>query len=186
METASITNGLPINMGKEDAFEEMYRSYFAPLCFFAQKYIDQEDAEDVINNLFLKLWRQKELFESIQHAQSSLYVATRNSCLDFLKIAKRAEDRHTFIANGLSSDKNFIEEMIRTEVWAEIYREINKLPVQCSKVISLSFLEGLKNDEIAKALDISIQTVKNQKSMGVKLLKQKLSKSGFLLLCMYM
>ncbi|MNR35643.1 RNA polymerase sigma factor [compost metagenome] len=76
--------------------------------------------------------------------------------------------------------------MIRTEVWAEIYREINKLPVQCSKVISLSFVEGLKNDEIAQELDISIQTVKNQKSMGVKLLKQKLSKSGFLLLCMYM
>ncbi|SMC98029.1 RNA polymerase sigma-70 factor [Pedobacter nyackensis] len=186
METASITNRAPIDMGNEDAFEEMYRSYFAPLCYFARKYIDQEDAEDVINNLFLKLWRQKELFESIQHAQSALYVATRNSCLDFLKIAKRAEDRHILVAKGAAPDADFIEQMIRTEVWAEIYREINKLPVQCSKVISLSFVEGLKNDEIARELDISIQTVKNQKSMGVKLLKQKLSKSGFLLLCMYM
>ncbi|TKC65307.1 RNA polymerase sigma-70 factor [Pedobacter hiemivivus] len=186
METASITNGSAISMGNEVTFEEMYRNYFAPLCYFAQKYIDREDAEDVVNNLFLKLWRQKERFKNLQHAQSTLYVATRNSCLDFLKIAKRAEDRHIFVTKDVAQDKNFIEEMIQSEVWGEIYREIHNLPVQCSKVISLSFVEGLKNDQIAKELDISIQTVKNQKSIGLKLLKQKLSKSGFLLLCMYM
>lgn len=185
VETSSITNGFAINMGDEEVFEEMYRSYFVPLCYFARKYIDQADAEDVINNLFLKLWRQKELFESLQHAQSILYIATRNACLDFLKVAKRAEDRHMLISNDLSTDKDFIEEMIRTEVWAEVYREINKLPVQCSKIMLLSFVEGLKNDEIAKTLQVSVQTVKNQKSMGIKLLKQKLSKSGLLLLCMY-
>lgn len=173
---------MPVNMGESGVFEEIYRSYFAPLCYFAQKYVDEEDAEDVINNLFLKLWRQKEIFENTGHLQASLYVATRNSCLDFLKISKRAEDRHYLFTGGGLVDKSFIEDMIRTEVWAEIYREINKLPLQCAKVISLSFLEGLKNEEIASQLEISLQTVKNQKSMGLKVLKQKLSKQGFMLL----
>jgi len=173
---------MPVSMGEPEVFEEIYRSYFAPLCYFAQKYIEEEDAEDVINNLFLKLWRQKETFENIAHVQASLYVSTRNSCLDFLKVTKRAEDRHTLVADSSATAKSFMEDIIRTEVWAEIYREINKLPLQCSRVISLSFLEGLKNEEIARQLDISLQTVKNQKSMGLKVLKQKLSREGFILL----
>lgn len=186
-ETFSIDEGLPIQMGKENVFEAMYKAYFAPLCYFARKYIDEDDAEDVINNLFFKLWRQKEEFETLQHAQSSLYVATRNACLNFLKLSKRAEARHYLVtAEAQASNEGFIENMIRAEVWAEIYREINRLPVQCARVISLSFLEGLKNDEIAKELNISEQTVKNQKSMGIKVLKKKLSGGSYLALLFYL
>src|SRR5690606_10912384 len=119
-----------ICMGDEAVFDEIYRNYFAPLCYFAQKLIDVADAEDVVNTLFLKLWRQKETFISYQHVQATLYKATRHACLNHLKLSKRAEERHRAVMMEASdNDKDFIHHMIRTEVWAEIYREVNRLPV---------------------------------------------------------
>lgn len=163
----------PIRMNDSETFDQMYRVYFAPLCLYSSKYIDRKDAEDVVNNLFLKLWDRAATFESYQHAQSVLYLAVRNACLDFMKVSGRRNNRHEEV-RALSDQltKNFELEMIENEFWAEVYREIQNLPTQCSNIMRMSYIEGLSNDEVASTLNISAQTVRNQKVKGLKVLRE--------------
>ena len=70
---------------------------------------------------------------------------------------------------------DYLHNLVHTEVIAEIHRAINQLPTQCRKVISLEFIEGLSNEEVAKELSLSIQTVKNHKVRALKILKQQFS-----------
>jgi RNA polymerase sigma-70 factor (ECF subfamily) len=72
--------------------------------------------------------------------------------------------------------------MIRMEVFNELYREINQLPEQCGKIVRMGYIEGMKNEEIARELGLSIQTVKNQKTRGVMLLKRRLPPEIFIFL----
>jgi RNA polymerase sigma factor (sigma-70 family) len=72
--------------------------------------------------------------------------------------------------------------IIRAEVIGEIQRSIEDLPEGCKVVIKLAFTEGLKNEEIAKALGISINTVKSQKQRALKLLRLNLDFKSFLIL----
>lgn len=165
-----------LSLGDSVVFDEIYRAYFAPLCYFARKFVENENAKDIVNSLFLKLWDRSEEFENIKHLQSFLYLATRNACLDHLKMTTRAKDREGKHCSDIEYiEENYEQEMIRAEYWGEIYRAIQKLPSQCSKIIQLSFVDGFTNDEISTQLEISPQTVKNQKSKGIKALRKSLS-----------
>lgn len=169
-------NKTPLSLGDSMTFDEIYRVYFAVLCYFAGKFVEKETAEDVVNTLFLKLWDCRKEFESVQHLQSFLYLSIKNACLDHLKMTTRAKDREGKHCLSIEYiEENYEQEMIRAEYWGEIYRAIQKLPSQCSKVIHLSFVEGFTNEEISKQLKLSPQTVRNQKSKGIKALRKSLS-----------
>lgn len=156
-------------------FELTYQSYYHPLCFYAGKFVGDE-AEDLIENLFVKLWDKKQVFNDAGHLRGFLYQATRNACLDYLKNNRRRGLTGVAISEELAiSDEDHLHYMMKAETHAEIYRAIHQLPSQCSKVITLSFLEGMSNAEIAREMGLSEQTVKNHKGRGLALLKDKLS-----------
>lgn len=166
----------PINLGNAVSFDLAFRIYHQPLRFFASKFVGNEEAEDVVENLFLKLWDKQQEMKSREHLQAFLYHATRNACLNHIKVAKNAEKRYETL--GLENpdiEESCLNEMIRAEVLAEVYRAINNLPLQCSKVISMSYLEGLSNKEIAENMKLPEQVVKNYKHRGLKILKDHLS-----------
>jgi len=70
--------------------------------------------------------------------------------------------------------ENYNTDQIKSEVYGELYRAINNLPSQCRTIISLSYIEGLNNKEIADQLGLSEQSVKNTKVRAIKILKQEL------------
>ncbi len=186
MGTIQSVNSLSRQASKnvEPAFEEVFRSYYAPLCYFAERMlVNKADAEDVVSALFGRIWDRNEVFDGPEHTRAFLYRATQNACLDFLKSTKRTGERHkNVLAQTIVEEESFLEEMLKTEVWAEIYRAINRLPSQCARVIRLGYLEGLKNEEIAERLGVSLQAVKNYKRRGLNRLKDLLSPKQFLLL----
>src|SRR5699024_12685888 len=67
-----------------------------------------------------------------------------------------------------------LQEVLHNEVWAEAYRELKCLPLQCQRVLRLGYFDGLNNEEIANKLKLSVQTVKNHKYRGIQELKKKL------------
>jgi len=163
-----------INLGDKTIFEEVYRLYYPPLCFFAAKYVGRDEGEDIVESVFLRLWKQKKEFSSTSHTQAFLYQSVKNSCLDFIKIQGRKDRRYEIIAERLTSIENdYLHDMIRAEVVAEVYRAINNLPLQCSKIVYMGYVEGLNNEEIAKELSLSVQTVKNHKVRALKILKKQ-------------
>ncbi|RKR79997.1 RNA polymerase sigma-70 factor (ECF subfamily) [Mucilaginibacter gracilis] len=173
----------PIYLSDMVVFDQTYKSYYHPLCFYASKFVGRNEAEDIIENLFLKFWNRKQVFKDTAHMQASLYQSVRNACLDFLRSPKNKNHIDTTILEAQSSaTENHLSLLIKAEVMAEIYRAVNDLPSQCSKVIRMGYLEGLNNSEIAKELGLSEQTVKNYKGRGLSLLKDKLSGSAFTML----
>lgn len=154
-------------------FKVMYVNFFAPLCLYAKNFVaDQE--EDIVNSVFVKIWNKQIVFETEEHCSNYLYKSVRNMCFDYLESHKSAKHRDAVYLNDIAIDSNVEENIIETEYWASIYREVLKLPALSSVIIRMSYFEGLSNKEIADQLELSIQTVKNRKSSGLKLLRTML------------
>lgn len=173
----------PLNMGDEIPFDWAYRIYHQPLRYYSAKFVGSEDAQDVIENVFLKLWQKKQQIDNEEHLKALLYHSAKNACLNHLKTSKNAQIRQlAFQDHHSGNEDSYLEEMIKAEVLAEIYRAINNLPSQCCKVVSLSYIEGRTNKEIAEQLSLPEQVVKNYKLRGMKILKEKLSGSAMAML----
>ncbi|MGN6567487.1 MAG: RNA polymerase sigma-70 factor [Flavipsychrobacter sp.] len=173
-----------LDMADANSFEVVFRSLYPSLCFFAGHLVHgPDDAEDIIEDLFVKLWNKQLQFESEQHLKAYLYRSAKNACLDFLKGHERSGARNTLFAEerGYSEDA-YLNEIIRAEIIAEVYHAIEQLSPQCSKIITMSYVDGKSNQEIADELNLSVQTVKNQKGRGLALLKQRLPNDKFQLL----
>jgi RNA polymerase sigma-70 factor (family 1) len=173
----------PLNMGEEAAFERIFLLYHAPLRYFCEQLTgDDQTCEDIVSKLFLTLWQKQVVFESLEHAQAYLYRSAKNACLNFIRDEKRASARGASLTDTVQEEStDYLDAFIRTEVWAELYRAIESLPSQCCKVITMSYLEGMTNQEIADELDLSMQTVKKYKLRGLAILKDRLP-DGLLLL----
>lgn len=170
-----FNSSYPLNMGDESSFDFIYESYFAPLCVFANRFVGNE-ALDIVNNLFAKLWSSQTSFTNEKHTQSFLYLAIKNACLDLLKTTGRSKKREEEYSLLLTMTESDLEvQTIHNEYYAEIFRELKNLPPQCSKILQMSYLDGMSNEEVANELNLSIQTVKNQKYKGLKMLRKRLS-----------
>lgn len=172
----------PLFMGREEDFDLVYRTYHQPLCYYGSKFVAADDANDLVENLFVKLWQKAPEMTSEAHVRNYLYLTLRNSCLDHLKLKVTEARRYERVMSETElTEESHLQTMISAEVLAEVYRAIHNLPLQCAKVISMSYMEGRTNAEIAKALDLSEQTVKNHKGRGLKILRENLSGEVLLL-----
>jgi len=174
--------------GGPEALQSLLKQFYSPLCLFAERLLaDRAAAEDIVGESFIKLWNKRTNFESTQNIKAFMYITVRNACLNHLKQSKRESLSKKQLAYLTGEKEEFVlNEMIRAEVLKEIMQEINKLPEQCRKVLKLGYLEGLKNQEIADLMNISVHTVKNQKARAIQLLKIRLRDRdlmAFLLLC---
>jgi RNA polymerase sigma-70 factor (family 1) len=173
-----------LDMGNVTVFEQVFLRYYAALCDFASRYLhDKADAEDIVESIFIVLWNSKEQFADHNHARSYLYRATYNRCLNSLRGHKRTMNREAeFIRETGVTEESYLHHMLRAELIAMIYREIDKLPEQYARILRLSYQEGLRNEDIASRVGLSLQTVKNYKSKGMELLRRRLPKNVSLLL----
>ena len=165
-----------LKAGSTKAFDHFFRQFYAPLCLFAERILkDQGAAQDIVEETFVKLWNKHTDFETALNIKAFLYITTRNACLNQLKALQRERLNKKQLAYISDHNEDFVlNEITRTEVLREIYLEIENLPTQCKKIFKMSYLEGLKNHEIAEQMHISINTVKNQKVRALQLLKLRL------------
>jgi RNA polymerase sigma-70 factor (ECF subfamily) len=162
--------------GDPRALQVIFNQFYGALVLFAERMLhDRPAAEDIVGDTFVKLWNRHTDFENLQNVKAFLYITTRNASLNMLKTMQRESTAKKQLAY-LSSEKegHILNEMVRSEVLREIYREIENLPEQCRKIFKMSYFEGRKNQEIADKLKISVHTVKNQKARAIQLLKLKL------------
>ncbi|WP_205510138.1 RNA polymerase sigma factor [Longitalea arenae] len=190
MRSLSLENDIIVSFkkGSPDALQSLLKQFYNPLCLFAERLLaDKAAAEDIVGESFIKLWHKRCDFETVQNIKAFMYITVRNACLNYLKQAKRDSLSKKQLAYITGEKEEFVlNEMIRAEVLKELMHEINNLPEQCGKVLKLGYLEGLKNQEIAALLNISVHTVKNQKARAIQLLKLRLRDRdlmSFLLLC---
>lgn len=153
-----------------EEFERSYKSLYKPLCLFALRYTQQlDEAEDIVQQTFAEVWDRSRLEVPIEHLKSYLYQAVRNRSLSFLSKPV------PFETTDLLPDVEDLteEERIRdAEQDARLWEAIDKLPPERKKILLLSKRDGLKYQEIADELHISIKTVENQISKALKSLRE--------------
>lgn len=169
--------------GGKDAFSFVFREYYAALCAFAEKLTGHRDhAEDIVEEVFMKIWLKQQPFDDLHHLKNFLYKTTRNACIDHLRRREHSLERQAQFQQLQHNWESAADlAMIRTEVYRSIYRAIETLPEQCSKIVRMGYIDGKSNEEIAESLGLSIQTVKNQKTRGIQLLRLRIPPESFAL-----
>ena len=171
-----------IKAGNKSAFENIFRLYYQDLCRFALRLSCSEpDAEEIVQDLFFKLWQNHKTMICPDSVKAYLFTATRNSVYNKIK--------HEKIKSSYIQDQNVDEydldssELIENqELNLRIESAINELPEKRREVFVLSKIDGLKYKEIAEKLNISIKTVENQMGEALKFLRDKLSSTELLIL----
>tara|TARA_R110002049_G_scaffold33017_6_gene109020 strand:- start:5326 stop:5808 length:483 start_codon:yes stop_codon:yes gene_type:complete len=143
------------------------------LCLFANKYVnDLEVSKDIVQDVFIKIWVDKIVFENKNSIKSYLYTSVKNKSLDYFKSKRYKTTDHfsTGEMEQLETQSFFLREVVVLETSSIIETAINTLPNRCAHIIRLS-MKGLTNSDIAEELGISINTVKAQKKIAYKRLK---------------
>lgn len=179
----------------KDQFKDVYVSYYSRMKRFAQEYVvREEDAENIVQDIFSELWEKQLGFTSFVNLNGFLFTTLKNRCVDFLR-RKTLEQRATAEMQSEyirtlklkfesleALDNKFINE---PDIDAIIQDAIESLPEKCREIFIMSKLEGKKQKVIAQELDISIHTVESQMAIAYKKLKEALKDHTLLFLFIF-
>ncbi len=167
-----------IKLGDEQAFELFFRKYNIRLCSFANKFLDDpEEAQEVVQDMFVKIWTDREEIDPENSLKSYVYKIVQNLSINRLR-RKKVESKYTEIYRLVYIDNHEFsahESLLARELEAHIIHSIKKLPSECRKIFELSRSEGLKYREIAETLNISVKTVETQMSKALRSLRLELT-----------
>ena len=165
-----------LKAGNAKAYERLFKQWYEPLCRYACSIVrNQEDAEDIVQKLFCKLWEQREKMEIRISIKSYLYKMVHNTCLNTIKQGQiQSEHNNNLAANSLVAN-NFVEQTFEyKELNQQIELAVAALPDRCREVFLLSRMQHLSYVKIAETLQISPNTVETQMVKALKVLRIKL------------
>jgi len=155
----------------ENFFESIYVEFYPGLVVFAKGYVKQISiAEDIVEDVFIKLWQSRSTIYAIRNLKLYLFVAIKNSCINHLVKQKK---NNVSLIDDLDIDIEAVAAspedcLITKERIALINAEIKKLPKKCQAIFILVKEEGLKYNEVAVLLDLSVKTIEAQMSIAFK------------------
>ena len=186
----SSGNNLPfVNHRDPELFEELFRHYSKSLFYFAAKFVEDEVARDLVQDVFFKLWSDPSI--TIKHSvQSFLFTMIRNSCLQYIE---KQKVRNRYVENAKSKLQQdelvyYMDEktsLIQQEMEDRINEVINQLPDRCRLIFVMSRFDNKRNKEIAEELDISVKAVEKQISKALATIRTELKDYLPLLLFLY-
>ncbi len=151
-------------------FENLFKMYYDNLCRFAVSYTkNNEEAEEIVQNTFYKIWEKRKILKIKTSIKSYLFSSVRNNCLQNIKhrdVVRKHQEHVNTEHNSLGI--NPFEELIYSETYEIFKKTLNLLPERRSKIFKMSRFEGLKYREIAEKLSISIKTVEANMSKALK------------------
>ena len=165
-------------------FEEIYLKYFPRLLRFAQEYVlNKEDAENIIQDVFMTLWERRDDLKIHISLVSYLFILIKNRCIDHLRRKKHAEigkkqmqenfthEQQMKLSSLEALDHTLISDSNLEQI---IARAIDSLPPKCREIFILHKIDGKKYKEIAEKLQISVSTVENQMGIALRKLREQL------------
>lgn len=167
---------LAIQSGQTPAFEMLFKTYYQPLCRYANSYLkDPDGAEEIVQAAFIGFWEKRKTISIETSLKSYLYRAIRNACLNELKHeqVKQKYFAHESIKEEAKSEPAD-HLAIHVELEDKIRAAIQTLPEQCRLIFTMSRFEELKYQEIADQLNLSVKTVENQMGKALKIMRAQL------------
>ena len=158
---------------RNDDLGPFYDKVHAGLVVYARKHLGEAKAmyaEDCVQNAVFKAWLRRDSFASILAFKSFLYISVRN---EILNIHRNDSVRSRYLEQ-LEDLQYFTASVIDQEAREMLFNAINELPEKERQVLVMSYIDGMKNSEIAEHLNISIATIKRYKANSIRTLREQL------------
>lgn len=169
----SISRPERVGRMDEQNFERIFKAYFPALMAFSRKILgDEDDAREVVHQVFINLWERRTEIDLSTSLKSYLFTAVNNRSLNVIR------DRKKFSREEVperAANWDLSAELESLELEERIRGVIAGLPERCRVIFELNRFEGLSYGDIAKELDISLKTVENQMSKALKILREQLA-----------
>ncbi|MBC8032992.1 MAG: RNA polymerase sigma-70 factor [Chitinophagaceae bacterium] len=165
-----------LRQGDEAAYYHVFQLYNKSLFLSAYKIVsDTQEAEDIVSETFIKLWNNRQSFSEGYNIKAWLFRVGVNLSLDRLKKNKRyglAEEEAVYFSQK-EEDTGYLETLIlESELVDMIFSSMDEMPDAMKTIFRMHYVEGLSSSEIARQLDISVDTVRVQKHRALLLLKK--------------
>jgi RNA polymerase sigma-70 factor (ECF subfamily) len=162
--------------GDERAFDEIFRTWYAPLVRAAEAMLrDRAAAEEVVQEVMLELWRRRERLDPDGSPQAYLFQATRNRALNHLRhlqVQRRSAPR---LAVNEARDATAPSRLVAQEIDVALRHALHELTPRCREIFELSRVHGLKYSEIAESLGVSVKAVEAQMGKALRTLRERLA-----------
>jgi RNA polymerase sigma-70 factor, ECF subfamily len=168
-----------LRAGDERALEAVFRAHYQGMCAFVQRFVYAPDvAEELVQDVFFKLWSKRDQLAEIDALKTYLYRAARNTALNYLRRRKLEQSweeqegaRGEPVAGEGADDETATDELTQA-----VNSAVKRLPERCREIFLMSREGGLTYGQIASALGISIKTVETQMGRALKSLRLALAK----------
>ncbi|SHF67499.1 RNA polymerase sigma-70 factor, ECF subfamily [Mariniphaga anaerophila] len=170
--------------GDQTAFELLFRFYYPGLVIFASRIVlDRDEAEEIVQNFFVKLWSDRKRIRKSETLKSYFFACVKNHALNHLKREKISERVRNELRKMIETDRLYQPDVfVESELQHRIKSAFEKLPPRTNEIFTLSRFNGLSNQQIAEQLQISKRTVETQISNALKLLREELKDFMFILM----
>lgn len=164
-----------LKLGDSKAYTFLMETYYHKLCVYTFSLIhDQDAAEDIVQNVFVRTWKKREQLKPNFEIKSFLYKSVYNEFIDYYRKQKLVFPLENKYISALSSivedeDEQSLEQLIKL-----VKAEIQNLPPKCKEIFLLSKLEGLTNVEIAEYKNVSIKSVEAHITKAFSILRKTL------------
>lgn len=161
-----------IKEGDDESFRKVFHAYYEGLCQYAFTLLrDMDEAEDVVQSMFVKIWEKRETLNITYTLKAYLYKAVYHQCVNHFdhRAVRSKFKEHVTVKNAHGVQQ---PEVFPHELEERIVSVIKTLPKQCRIIFMMSRYQEMKYAEIAKELDISVNTIENQISKALKILRE--------------
>ena len=166
-----------IRQGDTGQFESLFRSSYVSLVRYAKTLIrDHDTAEEIVQDLFFRLWKDKEKLHIESSLNGYLYRAVHNRCLHYIDhnrvVEKYAQEMAVMTQESNETPTDILN---YRELQAKIAAILERLPEKCGRIFCMSRFEGLKYSEIAEKLSVSVKTVEANMGRALKEFRKALA-----------
>ena len=166
-----------ISKDREKDFEMVFKAHFKGLQSYAATIVrDVVMAEEMVQNVFVRLWEKSEQIEIRESVSGYLYRSVYHECLNYLKHLKVREAYESYAVYSMetTSSSNGAQHTEHKDLQQRLEVALNELPEKCRTIFQMSRFEELKYQEIADRLSIPVKMVENQMGKALKLLRVQL------------
>lgn len=165
-----------LKAGQEEAFTLLFKKYYKDLVLFSGNFLnDKLRCEDIVQNVFLKLWKDRETLEIQSSLKSYLLRSVQNACLDDIRHNQIVQEHQLFTYyfgnEGSLDTENYV---LFSDLQNAVDDAISKLPEQFREAFQMNRYEGLKYREIAQKLNVSERTIEVRIGKALSLLRELL------------